>query len=122
MASQSEIDNIQALFRTKPEDMPRISTRTEKPTYTTIQKFQKKINENAIAILSLSTNLRHLALVLSPTNFAAANGGNAFREPIDPGQSPDMPTFVPLTTTVTTRRSESVTRTKTPAPKPKMRS
>ena len=67
METPSDINNIKALFRTKPEVMPRISKKLDKPTYTTLKKFQDKLIENAMSIPSYNTDLSHLALVIKDT-------------------------------------------------------
>jgi hypothetical protein len=111
MTTQSDIDNITALFRTKPENLPRISTKTEKPTYTTIKKFQDKLIENAMSIPSFTTDLGHLALVIKESDFTTANNGTAFVPPPNPGNTPAMPTFATrrATTTRTTTRGTTTT-------------
>ena len=107
MATQSDIDNITALFLTKQEDMPRISTRTDKPTYLSIKKFHDRLQENAMAVPSFTTDLGHLALVIPANEFTEANEGDVFVPPLNPGLSPTMPTF----TSATLPAQPAITRT-----------
>lgn len=85
-------NSIAVTFTTATADMPKISTITSKPSYTSIKRFQDKINENAMTIPSSQTDLGHLALVLDPTDFDTANGGIAFIPPVSPGNAPTDPT------------------------------
>lgn len=77
--------------------MPRILTKIDKPTYTTLKQFEDKLIENAMSIPSYDNNLGHLALVITETKFTAANGGQTFTTPEDPGRSPPMPAFASTT-------------------------
>ena len=83
--------NITALFRTQLADMPKISTHDEKPTYSSLKKFQAAIDENAMAVPSYTTDLGHLALVITDTDFRAANEDETFVPPINPGTQPTPP-------------------------------
>ena len=83
-------DNIQALFRTQQADMPRLSSPTEKPNYSTLKKFQEAIEENAMSVPSNSTDLGHLAIVISAADFTTANG-SPFITPTNPGDQPNQP-------------------------------
>ena len=72
-------------FATKPEDMPKMSTPTAKPNYQTITEFQRKLDENLLAVPSENCNLGHLAIAVKPTDFKTMNGVHAFDIPQDPG-------------------------------------
>jgi hypothetical protein len=89
--AQSTITDITALFRTQLADMPKISTHDEKPSYTSLKKFQTAIDENAMAVPSYTTDLGHLALVISEEDFRAANDDEAFEPPTNPGTQPAAP-------------------------------
>ena len=58
------------------------------PNYITIRNFQRALEENALTIQSHQTELSHLALVISPDEFLAANDNNPFVEQTDPGPIP----------------------------------
>ena len=87
----SSVTNITALFRTQQADMPKISTHDEKPSYTSLKKFQAAIDENAMAIPSYTTDLGHLALVITPEDFREANADEQFVPPANPGLQPTAP-------------------------------
>jgi hypothetical protein len=91
MSQTHQESNIQALFRTQTANMPRISTSTEKPSYTSLKKFQEAIDENAMSVPSYTTDLGHLALVIPPEDFTSANGGADFIIPSNPGERPTAP-------------------------------
>ena len=98
MQSQSNIDNIKALFRTQLCDMPRISSPTEAPNFSSLNAFQQAINENAMNIPSWTGQLGHLFITLKTTDFTASNGSQA-TIPTDPGAvaSPPTPVTRPAT-------------------------
>jgi hypothetical protein len=96
MTQTNQIDNIQALFCTQQADMPRLSTPTEKPNYTTLKKFQEAIEENVMSVPSNTTDLGHLALVISAVDFATANG-SPFVTPENLGEQPDQPALAGAT-------------------------
>jgi len=91
MQTQSNIDNITALFTTQLCDMPPISTATEAPTYTSLEAFQDKLDVNAMNIPSWSTKLGHLYLTIKSADFTKANG-TALIDPTDPGNVATAPT------------------------------
>ena len=93
MQTQSNIDNITALFTTQPRDMPPISTATEAPSYTSLEAFQDKLDVNAMNIPSWSTKLGHLYLTIETADFTKANG-SAVTDPTDPGNIATAPTPV----------------------------
>ena len=65
-------DNLVAItsqFETKDKDMPRISTSSEKLIYTSLKRFQEAFDTNAIAIASDTTELGHLVITISHTEF-----------------------------------------------------
>ena len=93
MQTQSNIDNITALFTTQPRDMPPISTATEAPSYTSLEAFKDKLDVNAMNIPSWSTNLGHLYLTIKTADFTKANG-SAVIDPKDPGNIATAPTPV----------------------------
>jgi hypothetical protein len=99
------IDTIIGSFTIKPEHMPRISTDESKPTYSTLRAFQDAIQDNAMTIPSPQTELGHLALVVSPTDFAAANSTIPFVVPTDPGLAPVNPATATATGVTTRARS-----------------
>ena len=88
------IDPILANFTIKPELMPRISTDSSKPTHSSLRMFQDAIQDNAMTIPSPQTELGHLALVVSTSDFTTANAGTPFNVPTDPGLAPTNPTTV----------------------------
>ena len=65
-----EFDGITHQFRIKPHEMPTMSTPTMTANYTTIKEFELVLRENALAIFSYQT---HLALVVSPKEYAEVN-------------------------------------------------
>ena len=75
----AHIDNITVLFRSNYSDMIHISTVTVKPNYTTLENFQKSLNTNAMAVLSLQTNLGDLSLVLTVTELIKGYGNIPFK-------------------------------------------
>jgi hypothetical protein len=84
--------DINALFCTQTTDMPTISTLTKKLTYPSLRKFQDAIHENTMAIPSYQTNLGHLSLILSTTQFLNINNNTAFVPPPNPDAAPANPT------------------------------
>ena len=85
-------DPIISQFRISPDLMPKMSTPTMAPNYTSIRKFQLALEENALSIQSHQTELGHLALVISEEDYLQANNQVAFNEPTDPGLVPPDPT------------------------------
>ena len=83
------IDNIIRLFPTKSEDMPKISTPGNRPTYTSLRNFQDHLNDNAMAIPFPKNLLGHLGLVLPQDEYKAANKNKEWNDPADPGDDPD---------------------------------
>ena len=78
------------LFRTKPKEIPKTSTDTSPPTYTTLTAFQKVINENAISVPSNTSDLGHLVLVISNVYFLTENR-SYFGTPACPKDKPNKP-------------------------------
>ena len=93
MQSQSNIDNITALFSTQQCDMPRISTATEAPCFSSLDLFQDKLDVNAMNVPSWDTFLGHLYLTIKAAKFTAANG-SPMTQPTDPGTVAAPPTAV----------------------------
>ena len=71
--------------------MPKISSATTAPTYTSLRTFQDAINQNTLNIPSYQTELGHLSLVMDPAKFTTANGGTPFTIPTNPGTAPANP-------------------------------
>ena len=80
-------DPIISQFRISPDLMPKMSTPTMAPNYTSIRKFQLALEENALSIQSHQTELGHLALVITEEAYLEANNEVAFNEPTDPAMS-----------------------------------
>ena len=91
MLSPSGYDAITAQFETSIEDMPRISTASTKPNYTSLKIFQEALDGNALTISCQSTPLGMLALSRSKEDYEKANNGIAFIAPTAPGDSPVVP-------------------------------
>ena len=91
MSIMKNLDAITSQFETRSEDIPRISTSSTKPNYTSLKNFQDSIDANVLSIISTTTNLGHLALTRSPTEFTAANGTVPFVIPTNPGTAPKPP-------------------------------
>ena len=72
-------------FATKPEEMPKMSTTTDKPDYQSIMTFQKKLDANLLVVPSDTCTLGHLAIAMDDAEFEKLNSGNAFVIPTDPG-------------------------------------
>ena len=81
----SNLDAVTSQFETRSEDMPRISTSSTKPNYTSLKKFQDAIDDNALPIMLTTIELGHLALTRSPTEFTAANNKIDFTILLNPG-------------------------------------
>ena len=116
MATAAGIANVQSYFRITPEDMPKLSTETTKPNYTTIKKFTEALEQNAMSVPSAQTELGHLALVISDADYTIANEGNAWIPPTNPGKAPTNPVPTATTTEITTtpvRNTRSSTSTTT---------
>ena len=75
MLSPSGYDAITAQFETSIEDMPRISTASTKPNYTSLKIFQEALDGNALTISCQSTQLGMLALSRSKEDYEKANNG-----------------------------------------------
>ena len=48
-------------------------------------EFQRKLDENLLAVPSETCTLGHLAIAVKPADFKTLNGGTAFAVPKDPG-------------------------------------
>ena len=90
MTSQAQIDNIKAYFVHTTDEIPKISTASDPPTFTSLQAFQDAINANAMAVPAPDTDLGHAALTMKTSHFTVANGG-AYTDPTSPGTSPTNP-------------------------------
>ena len=107
MTSKQELDDIVGLFTISPQNMPRISTSTTKPNYTSLKLFQDAINKQALCIPYEQTTLGALALVIPDAEFTTVNGGTPFVIPNNPGTAPTNP--VPPTRQSTTTRTGGTT-------------
>ena len=108
MATAAGITSIQSFFQIAPEEMPKMSTATSKPNYTTIKKFLEALEQNAMSIPSTQSELGHLALVISDTDYTIANEGTPWKDPTNPGNSPTNPVpTTALTSTGVATRSTS---------------
>ena len=87
-SNQISATDIAAQFSHSQQSLPRLSTATSKPNFTSIFNFQDKLIENASSIPLNDTDLGHLALVINPTDYTAANRNTAFIAPTDPGLNP----------------------------------
>ena len=76
---------VESYFATKPQDMPKLSTETDKPNYQTITTFQQKLDANLLAVPSDTCNLGHLAIAVKDAEFILLNGNTPFDIPLDPG-------------------------------------
>jgi len=74
--------------------MPRVSTATESPIFTTLDKFKTSINGNAMNIPSWTSYLGHLYLTIKPAKFKIANSNRAAVIPTDSGLTTTAPTRV----------------------------
>ena len=90
MTSQAHIDNIKAYFVHTTDEIPKISTASDPPTFTSLQAFQDAINTNVMAVPAPDTDLGHAALTMKSSHFTVANGG-AYTDPTSPGTSPTNP-------------------------------
>ena len=98
MLNKVSIENIKGLFRTATEDMPAISTPGSRPTYTTLRRFQDKLNANAMAVPShQSETLGHLGLVISDTDYKVVNNTTSWVDPTKPELLRTLVTRVILT-------------------------
>jgi hypothetical protein len=85
--------DIIAQFPVAVEDMPTISSATEKPTFATLTAFQNALNTNALSVPSSKGGgqLGHLALVLKPEDYSTVSNNIAFDPPTDPGTTCTQP-------------------------------
>ena len=63
------IADIEAALPTSIADMPKISSESERPNYTTLKEFQNKLDENALSIYNPTTDLGYLQMVIDETEF-----------------------------------------------------
>ena len=82
--------DIEKMYPTAPADMPKISSPTTgKPSFTTLDTYQKAINTQAMAVPSASNpNLGWIGLVLTEPDYLAVNNNIAVVEPANPGLAP----------------------------------
>jgi len=66
--------------------MRRISTKTEKPSYKSLNKFQAVRNKSVLAVPAKGTNLSHRYIVTDPADFTPLNVG-AWTPVQDPGDT-----------------------------------
>jgi len=99
-------ENALALFPHQPNEMPRLSTETEPPTFTTIKNFQQKLDANMMAIDSTTTNLGHLAIVTTDEEFDTMNGG-PYIVSTDPGPTAPNP-VVSITPTTNNDQAQAI--------------
>ena len=85
-------DHVLSELRIKPDDMPKMSTPSNPPSYQSVRDFQKALNHNAMNIHSFQTKMGHVALVVKEDVFLAANNQVKFNPPTDPGLAPTNPT------------------------------
>ena len=85
------IEKIIGLFPTKTEDMPKISTPGNRPTYTSLRLFQDQLDANAMIIPYPKTLLGHLGLVLPPDTYKSVNNGTEWSDPEEPDEEPEEP-------------------------------
>ena len=71
-------DDMLELLPVRPEDIPKIATRTNKPTRESIKAFQESIQYQAMAITTCDHNLGFLGIVLQASYFDHLNNGNPF--------------------------------------------
>jgi len=93
LISKQIIENIKGLFHTQTEDMPKISTEGERPSYTTLRLFQDAFNKNARSIPShQSHNLGHLGIAIRDTDYLKINRNIAWSDPTEAPTKPSKPT------------------------------
>ena len=82
--------DIETMFEINPNDMPKMSSvEGGRPTFTTIYKFQKALNSQALSIPSTNNpDLGFLGEVISTTQYAALNNEIAYVVPQNPGIAP----------------------------------
>ena len=85
------IENVTNLFPTKTEDMPKISTPGNRPTYSSLRLFQDKLNVNTMTVPFPKTTLGHLGLVLPTTTYKAINNNTEWQAPKEPEDHPEQP-------------------------------
>ncbi len=85
--------DIDKTFTIPVDQMPKISsTATGEPTYTTINKFQKAINKQALSVPSATyPTLGWIGQVITNQEFLRINNNEAFVAPANPGIAPTHP-------------------------------
>ncbi len=85
--------DIEKMFTIPLDQMPKMSSpATGKPNYTTLDKFQKAINKQALSIPSATyPDLGWIGQVIPNQDFANINNGNIFVAPANPGIAPTQP-------------------------------
>ena len=81
-------DDILVLLPIKPEDMPKITTMTNKKIRASIKYFQESIQYQAMAITNCDQNLGFLGMVFWASGFDPINHGNPFVTPTYPVPAP----------------------------------
>ena len=84
----TNLADILALIPVKPEDMPEIATRTNKPTRLIIKAFQEIIQDQAMSITPCYHNLGLLGMIIRASYYDPLNNRNPFAPPIYPGPAP----------------------------------
>ena len=82
---------IKSYFTTKQNNMSKISSTDNKPTYTTIYVFQAKPDKNLLAVLCDTYLLGFWPLAITATKFTTLNVSAFFVAPTDPGANPTQP-------------------------------
>jgi len=82
--------DIETMFEINPNDIPKMSSvEGGRPTFTTIYKFQKALNSQALSIPSTSNpDLGFLGEVIHVTQYTELNNGIAYVVPQNPGIAP----------------------------------
>ena len=92
MLNKISIDNINGLFSTAKNDMPKISSPGHRPTYTSLQNFQTILNRNARNVPShQSHQLGHLGLVIKTEDYKTLNNNTEWTDPTAPATKPRKP-------------------------------
>ena len=87
----SHDNDVTTYFRIRSEDMPRIHEHDSTPNYTSMDRFQVAINDCALAIPSMDTDLGHFAIVVKAPTYTEANDGTPWTPPMNPGTAPTAP-------------------------------
>jgi len=82
--------DIETMFEIKPNDMPKMSSvEGGRPTFTTINKFQKSLNSQTLSIPSTNNpDLGFLGEVIPSTQYTYLNNDIEYVVPQNPGIAP----------------------------------